>query len=242
MDTGTVSVASRSIWTIVGDVFLAPVKAFDAYKLKPTIVVPLILTIVLAALSGGLPYKQGAEAQIEMLSTSTTLPPPVLEQMRQSAENPSPISSTLGGGIGLVIISLLGALLAWFIGSFILGKKAKYSHVWGVEMLAGLIGLVGAVLRSLLVVAKDDLFVSIGPAALMPGKDFTSILYSIFYFADVFAIWSMIVAGVGYAAIFGFSRGKGIAVSLTVWLVSIIIFVSMQLIGLSIAGVKVTFI
>ena len=242
MDTGTVSATPRSIWAIVGDVFLAPVKAFDAYKLKPTIVVPLILTIILAALSGGIPYQQGADAQVEMLGRSTTLPPQAMEQIRRQAENPSPVTSVIGGGIGLVVISLLGALLAWFIGSFIMGKKAKYSHVWGVEMLAGLIGLVGAVLRAILVVAKDDLFVSIGPAALMPGKDFTSILYSILYFADVFAIWSLIVAGIGYAAIFGFSRGKGIAVAVCVWLLSMIVFITMQVVGFSFAGVDITFI
>lgn len=242
MDTPTVSAAPRSIWAIIGDVFLAPTQAFESFKLKPTILVPLILIVLLGAISGGLTYKQNAQAQVDMLSSSTTLPPQALEQIRQQAQNPSPIGSTAGGAIVLPIITLIGALVAWFFGSFIFGKKAAYLHVWGVVLLADLIALVGAVLRSLLVVAKDSLFVSIGPAALMPGKDFTSILYAILYYTDFFAIWSVIVAGIGYAAIFGISRGKGMTISVVIWALGILLAVGAQWIGFSFAGVEVSFI
>jgi hypothetical protein len=115
-------------------------------------------------------------------------------------------------------------------------------HVWGVVLLANLIALVGGVLRSLLVVAKDSIFVSIGPAALMPGKDFTSILYAILYYTDFFAIWSVIVAGFGYAVIFGISRGKGMTISVVLWALGILFAVGAQLIGFSFAGVDVSFI
>ena len=242
MDTPTVSAAPRSIWAIIGDVFLAPTQAFESFKLKPTILVPLILIVLLGAISGGLTYKQNAQAQVDMLSSSTTLPPQALEQIRQQAQNPSPIGSTAGGAIVLPIITLIGALVAWFFGSFIFGKKAAYLHVWGVVLLADLIALVGAVLRSLLVVAKDSLFVSIGPAALMPGKDFTSILYAILYYTDFFAIWSVIVAGIGYATIFGISRGKGMTISAVIWALGIFLAVGAQWIGFSFAGVEVSFI
>jgi hypothetical protein len=241
MDTPSVSAAPRSIWAIIGDVFLAPTNAFDSFKLKPTIWVPLILIILLGAISGGLPYKQSAQAQIDMLSTSTTLPAPVLEAMRTAAQNPSPITSTAGGAIVLPIITLIGALIAWFFGSFIFGKKAAYLHVWGVVLLADLIALVGGVLRSLLIVAKDSIYVSLGPAALLPGKDFTSILYAILYYTDIFAIWSVIVAGFGYAAIFGISRGKGMTISVVLWALGILFAVGGQLIGFSFAGVDVSF-
>jgi hypothetical protein len=241
MDTGTASAAPRSIWAIIGDVFLAPVKAFDAYKLKPTIVVPLILIILLGAISGGLPYRQNAQAQIEMLSKSTTPDSPVVKGMIQQSEDPGPIGGMIGGAIVLPLVTLIGALIAWVAGSFILGKKAAYSHVWGVVLLAELIAMVGRVLTVLLVLAKDSIFVSIGPAALLPGKDFTSILYGILYYTDVFAIWSVIVAGLGYAAIFGASRSKGMTISIILWAIGILFAVGGQLFGLSFANVDVTF-
>ncbi|MCX6834754.1 MAG: YIP1 family protein [candidate division Zixibacteria bacterium] len=241
MDTPSASAAPRSIWAIIADVFLAPTQAFESFKLKPTNLVPLILVILLGAIAGGLPYKQNAQSQIDLLSSSTSLPPQALEQIRQNAQNPSPITSTAGGAIVLPIITLIGALIAWFIGSFILGKKAVYLHVWGVILLADLISLVGGVLRSLLIVAKDSIYVSLGPAALLPGKDFTSILYSILYYTDIFAIWSLIVAGFGYAAIFGVSRSKGMTISVVLWAIGILFVVGSQLIGFSFAGVKVSF-
>jgi len=356
MDTPSVSAAPRSIWAIIGDVFLAPTKAFESFKQKPTIAVPLILMILLAAIMIGLPYKQNAQAQIDMLSASTTLPAQALDALRESAEHPSPVGSTIWGLIFSVIISLIGALLAWFFGSFLFKKEggpvqllfslegrlnrtgfwlfalaidavllvsvlagvliggdtgtgaaaglivgvlivaypcvamhvkrchdleyhgkfallalvplvniwyvivagffpgterenkygpvpttSVFTPIWGVVLLADLIAMVGGVLRSLLIVAKDSIYVSLGPAALLPGKDFTSILYAILYYTDIFAIWSVIVAGFGYAAIFGISRGKGMTISVVLWAIGILVAVGGQLVGLSYAGVEVSF-
>ncbi len=223
----TVPVASRSIWAIIGDIFFAPVKALDDFKQKPTWVVPLILCMILMAVAGGLPYKQNAQAQAELLSTST-LPPAIMEQMRASAQNPSPVGALIAGPIVYVIISLIGALLAWMFGSFLFGKKALYSHVWAVGLLTGLIPMIGGVIRSVLIVAKDSIYVSVGLAALMPGKDFTSFMYSLLYYADLFAIWGVIVGGLGYAAIFGLSRGKGITISLVIWLLAMLVMIGFQ--------------
>jgi len=241
MTTEAVPASSRSIWAIVVDVFAAPTKAFESFKQKPTIWVPLILIIVLAAISGGIPYKQNAQAQYDLLSQSTTLPPQFLEQARQDVESGSPWKGTIGGAIVFPIISLIVALIAWVFGSFIFGKKTPYLHVWGVTLLADLIGLVGAVLRTLLIVAKDSVFVSLGPAALMPGKDFTSILYTILYYTDIFTIWGVIVAGLAYATIFGLSRAKGMTISIILWALVLLFVVGGQVIGLSFAGVDVSF-
>lgn len=241
MNTELASVAPRSIWAIIGDVFFSPVQALEDFKKKPTWVIPLILCLIVMAIASGLPYKQNAQAQIDLLSTSTSLPPQVLEAMKTSAQNPSPVSNVIGGVVAFGVISLIGALLAWVFGSFIFAQKAKYSHVWAVGLLTSLIPMVGGLLRSILIVAKNSILVSLGPAALMSGKDFTSFVYSFLYFADVFAIWGVIITGLGYAAIFGLSRGKGFTISIVVWLIGILAVVSLQQMGLSLAGVKTSF-
>jgi len=241
MDTGIVPAAPRSIWAIIGDVFLAPTNAFESFKLKPTIWIPLILIILLGAIAGGLPYKQSAQSQVDIFRTSTTPDSPTVKAIIRRAQNPSPLTNTLAGAVGFPLITLIGALIALFFGSFIFGGKAAYLHVWGVVLLADLIAVIGGVLRSVLIVAKDSIYVSLGPAALLPGKDFTSMLYAILYYTDVFAIWSMIVAGFGYAAIFGISRGRGMTISIILWELGILVAVGGQLVGFSFAGVDVSF-
>lgn len=241
MDTPSVSATPRSIWAIVADVFLAPTKAFESFKLKPTIWIPLILIILLGALSGGLPYKQGGDGQVEILRESTTPESPIVQAMIQKAQNPSQLTSYIAAAVAVPVFTLIAALIAWFFGSFVFGQKSGYLRVWGVVLLADLISVLGGVLRSLLIVAKDSVYVSLGPAALLPGKDFTSILYSILYYTDFFAIWSLIVAGFGYAAIFGISRGKGMTISIVLWALGMLFLVGGQLIGFSFAGVHVSF-
>lgn len=241
MNQEGIPVAQKSIWGIIGDVFFSPISAFEAFKLKPTWVVPLILTVVLAALAGSLTYQQDAAAQYEMLSQSTSLPPAALEQMRADAQDPSPVGSIVGAAIAVPLITLVAALFAWFMGSFVFGQKAKYSHVWAVGLLAGLISLVGNLLRAGMVSMKDSIYVSFGPAALMSGSDFTSILYSLLFFTDIFAIWSLIVAGFGYASIFGLSQGKGMTISVILHVIAVAILVGLQQIGFAFAGVETSF-
>jgi len=209
MNMEPASATQKSIWAIIGDVFFSPTKAFEAFKQKPTILVPLILIIILAAGAAALAYQQNAAAQWEMMRTSTTLPPQILQQMELDAQNPSPIGGTIGAGIVVPIMTLIGALVAWFLGSFVFGRKVKYWHVWGVALLADLIPLAGGLIRSV---------------------------------ADVFAIWGVIVAGFGYAVIFGLSRGKGMTISVIIWIIGLSLFLGFQQIGFAFAGVETSFI
>ena len=141
----------------------------------------------------------------------------------------------------MVFASLISALVVWFVGSFFFGGTAKFKAVWGVALITSLIPMAGGLLRMPMVIAKDSILVSYGLAAFMPGGDFTSILFTFLYYLDAFAIWSLIVAGIGYAAVFGFSRGKGITTSAIVSLLFIVLIISLSAIGMSFAGVKITF-
>lgn len=233
--------SEKSIWAIIGGVFMAPTAAFADFKLKPQILVPIILSIVLAGIGAALVAEQAAMLQYDMMKTSTTLPPTALEQMREAAQNSSPLKNGLTGWIGVIGIGLVVALMAWFMGSVIFGKKANFKAVWGVELLAGLIPLVGGLIRAPLVMAKGNMLVSFGLAALLPDKDFTSFVYSVLYFFDAFAIWGIVVAGFGYAAIFGLSNAKGIVISAISSGVLMILFAALGIFGMGLAGVETSF-
>jgi hypothetical protein len=236
-DAGTTS----SIWGIMTGVFTSPSKAFQDFNQKPRILIPLIVVLVMNLVFAGLTAKYSAQLQYDMMKTSTTLPPQVLDQMEANVEDSNPITGSLGGGIAAVAISLIIALLAWGIGSFVFGGDSKFKKVWGVFLLGSIIFGVGNLLKLPLMIAKDSMYVSFGLAALFPDKDFTSILFIILSFIDAFMIWSIIVEGIGCATVFGISRGKGYATAIIVSLLMTAVYIGFMVIGMSFAGVEITF-
>ncbi len=232
---------SPSTISLIIGVFTSPTQAFGEFKKRPRLLVPLIVTIVLMAIGGAIGAKYNNMAQYDMMKKSTTLPPAVLEEMRQNALDSGPVTGAITPAVAVVVINLLAALVAWFLGSFVFGGKSNFKAVWATCIMGGLIPVAGGLLKLPLMYAKDTMQVSYGLAALMPGKDFTSILYSLLFYLDVFAIWGVIVTGIGYAAIFGLTKGKGITMSAIVTLIFVGLLIGMTAFGMSFAGVEMSF-
>ena len=233
---------NKSIWAIMLGVFTGPARAFEAFNAKPKIIIPLIVMLVLTGLSTAVLAPYQGRSQVEMMSKSDRIPPQYLEQMRQDAENVNALKSFSTGMIPVFLISLVAALIAWFLGKVVFAGAAGFKATWGVAILSSLISALGGLLRIPLAMAKDTIQVSYGLAALMPGKDFTSILYTLLYFCDIFVIWGIIVGGIGYATIFGLSRGKGYLIAVVSDGIIILALLGLTMIGLSFAGVEMTLI
>jgi len=234
----------RSIWSIIVDVFVSPTRGFIAFAQKPGVLIPLLLLILLTVITGLLTHEYSSKMMMDLMKNATKLPPEAMDAMQKnlSAQGAGRIvMSMVGGAVWVTIIGLIAALISWFLGSFVFGGQSKFKGVWGVTLLGSLIPLVGGLLRIPLVIAKKSIYVSYGIAALFPDKDFTSFIYSLLYQLDIFAIWGIIVTGIGYAAIFHFSRGKGMTVSIIVSLLFTLISITMQLLSWSAMGIKITF-
>jgi hypothetical protein len=235
------STTGKGIWSVIVGVFSAPGQAFARYNQQPSIWVPLILTVVLIFVFSGLFSPYQSQAQLELMRRSPSIAPEMLQMIEQQSANSGFLRGALAGGAFGLIATILGALLAWLIGTFFFGGITTFKKIWGVTLLGGLIGCVGKVLLLPLVMAKNSVTVSIGLGALYPSKDITSVLYMILMYFDGFTIWAIIVTGIGYAAIFAFSRGKGIAVSVIVSLVGMVAALGLAVIGMSFAGLDIHF-
>lgn len=232
-----------SVWSRIGNVFMSPTRAFEGLQTNAGIIVTLlVVTIVLAAASSIPSAKYQGIEQVQVLSQSTTIPPAVIEQMRVQAQTPHYVRTGVITPIVIVIVGVIASLLYWLLGGFIFGgKRITFSQVWTVELLGGLIPMVGAVLKVPLMLAKESTMVSFGPAALFSDMGVTSIFYLAMNFLDIFAIWGMIVTGIGLSSAFAFSKGKGITISVVVGLAFIAFMLGLAVFGMSMAGVKMTF-
>lgn len=235
-DTG-----ESSIWKIMVGVFSAPTGAFAAFNLKPRILMVLLITIVLVFVTNYFMTEYSAKLQYELVSKSTIIPPQQLEQMQDDAVNPDRLMGGVAAAAGQFVGVLILSLIAWGLGSFVMGGDSTFKKVWGASLLGGLIPVIGNLVKLPLVIAKESMYVSLGLAALFPGKDFTSILYSILYYLDVFMIWGLIVTGIGYATVFNISRGKGITIAVIIDVLFVVVMIGLMSIGMSFAGVEITF-
>ncbi len=231
----------RSIWSIIIGVFSGPAEAFEAHNRRPRIIVVLLVSIILGMIISGFTAEFSARMQYDLASKSTTIPPQVLENLKSGYENPDRISGAIMGPIFQLVIGLVISLLAWMMGSFIMGGDSTFKRIWGVTLLGGLIGQLGGLVKMPLMMAKDSIYVSFGLAVLFPGKDFTSIVYSLLYYFDAFMIWGIIVTGIGYATVFGISRGKGYAISFILSFLGVAALIGLMLIGMSFLGVEISF-
>ncbi|NMC45101.1 MAG: hypothetical protein GYA46_14365 [candidate division Zixibacteria bacterium] len=232
---------AAGIWSTIIGVFSAPTQAFARYNQNPSIWIPLILTVVLVFVFSGIFSPYQSRASLAMMRRSPSIAPEMLQMIEQQSANSGFLQGAATGAITAVIAGILAALLAWLVGTFFFGGTTTFKKIWGVTLLGGLIGVAGKLLLLPLVVAKNSVTVSLGPAALYPAKDITSILYMILMFFDAFTIWAMIVTGIGYGVIFAFSRGKGIGVSVIVTLVGMIAALGLAVIGMSFAGLDIHF-
>ncbi|MDH4156138.1 MAG: YIP1 family protein [candidate division Zixibacteria bacterium] len=240
MEPEVVAVKPRSIWGIIVRVFSAPQQAFEDFKPRPRILVLLVITIVIGAIAALGTAKYTALLQYELLSTSPQIPQQLLDQMRQAATEVELGKAIPTGGVFAVIVGLLVALVAWFVGGFLMGGKAKFKTVWAATLLGGLIMELGSLVRLPLIMAKDSMYVSLGLAAFLPGKDFRSILYGLLYYFDIFMVWTIIVTGIGYGIIFGISRGKGITAAFIGFAIFVLLSITLSSVGLAFAGVEIS--
>jgi len=231
----------RSIGSIILGVFTAPAKAFADFNRRPRIAVVLIVTIIAGMIISASTARYSAKMQYDMASRSTTIPAQALDQMRDKVDNPNPVLGGILGGAGQILIAVIVALLAWGVGSFVMGGNSTFKKVWGATLLGGLIGQLGGLVKIPLMMAKDSMYVSFGLAALFPTKDFTSIVYGVLFYLDAFAIWGMIVTGMGYGVVFNISQGKGISISVILTILGICVAIAGMAIGMSFMGVKISF-
>ena len=239
--TAAAPAESVGIFSIIVGVFTSPTQAFENFKQRPSVWMPLVVLLLLSTITAIGMTKYNAIEQYEAMKTSTALPPQALEGMRDGIDNPNYVMAAIATPVVIMIVSMIAALLAKLFGGFIFGGQAKYWHVFGVAVLAGLISSLGNLIKLPLVMSKGSVHVSFGLAAVMPVKSFTSFLYGLLYFLDGFAIWGIIVAGIGYGIIFGIKKSQGLTTSIITSLVMILLMVGLQFLGFAVAGVDVSF-
>jgi hypothetical protein len=197
-EPGSSGLAFAGLWQVI----ISPITFFEKLKNDPKVLAPYL---VLAILMGLYLFSIGdlmAQAQMDAARQQGQMVPEAMER----------IARWTGPAFGLFFICLMPVViagLAMFFGNFVMGGSASWGQVLSVCLYASMIFVLHAMLTWPIVEAKQSMLVSLSPAAFLSEPDAQSVLFQTLHRLGPFYLWEWIVTGLGFSAIFGFSRNKG---------------------------------
>jgi hypothetical protein len=226
MDNGDAAAPATTpglVQRLIGTIF-EPTKMFTAMRDNPRWLLVFLLTLVIHVANTWIIQPIQANETADMMAESKLLQrlpeeqrEQIIEQSRDSS-TAAHIKAAAGGGVGVLVFLMVIAGVLW-LGQKILGGQGGFKATLSAATHGAFIVLgLGALARLPLILKKQSVFeVSFSPAAFVDAP-VTSSTYRLLANLDVFAIWAVIVMGLGLAALCRFGKGKGIGLSVVLWL------------------------
>ncbi|HID38781.1 MAG TPA: YIP1 family protein [Calditrichaeota bacterium] len=212
-------------------IFTAPRQAFESINVKPTWLVPYLITTILTVALQYMVTDITVQDQIAIMETKD-MPAEQLDAARQQLEGPLRY-------IGLVAIPF-ATLIIWAIlgGIFLLAgnimitnsEEVTFKKMFALLSWSSLITIVGGPLRTFLILSKGtargvatDLSVLMQVPAL--GEE-PSLIYLLLSKIDILVIWQIILWIIGFSVFYKVNTKKAAVPILTLWAIWIVISVA----------------
>lgn len=209
---------SQNVVNRIIGIFTSPRATMDDIVARPSWVLPLLLAVVMAGLSGYLLKDLIVDQALEGMVREGKM-----TQEQMDATVPWIEYSALIAPIVVtpIIYLILGGVFI-FVGNVILGGEAKFKTAFSVLCWSGVITLLSSLVTIPLMLARGDM-VSPTSLAFLAGDDKESPLFFLFSQIDLFYIWWLTIVGVGFAAVYKLANQKGIITVFACWAVFIVL-------------------
>lgn len=200
---------------IIG-VFSSPQRTFTDIASHPTWVLPLVILVVASIVVSQILLPaiindfQSSERYQKMIENDQ-IPSDQLEQALETQINIMKKTTAIGAGISTIISCIVVTAILLFVGNIILGGNAKFRQLLSLYCWAGLVSLLGFILRIPIGLQQQSLKIYFGPAVLFPPEAEKSVLFGIAAALDIFVLWRIVLLAVGFSIIYRFSMGKSFA-------------------------------
>jgi Yip1-like protein len=211
-------------------VFFSPVPTFESIARRPTWLFPLILwtllsLVVAAVLMPRIDYE--ALTRQAMQRRGQTVPEERISTIVEQQKKIGSIFGWVGGGAAPAVISVIVAVVIW--GAFkAFGWDARFSQAFGVTTHAFLPGVLKSVLLLFLIRRQE----TVNPQALgdllksnlgFLADDSSKGLHAFLASLDIFALWTLALLVIGFAASARIKRGSAAGVIGVLWLLTVAI-------------------
>ncbi|MEA1979904.1 MAG: YIP1 family protein [candidate division Zixibacteria bacterium] len=201
------------------EVFYNPSKLFGNVNYNPKILIPYFAYGILMFLF----YYATADYIVKMQMESPAFQQRFDNGMPSNMTDLMKYNVIIFGSLLSLIIPIISTCFAIFFGNLVYGTKEKFKKVFSVVIFSAFIIAVGKIIVLPMIFAKESVMVSLSPAILVSHLGADSFLYVLFSKLDLFIIWEIIVAGIGFSIIYNLPRNKGYMLSvLSVGMISII--------------------
>lgn len=212
------------------NVFVEPGDVFEEVRVsRPNYLnwlLPLLLSIGVGIALTFFVFGQPAVRQQLREITDRTIEKRVAAGMpREAADSQAKVAEIFSGPVvrsvmvvvGSVVQLLVIALVIWLVGRWALKARFGYGQALEVTGLAGMIALLGAVVTSLLIVVKGNLYMNPGPVLLVPEFQQANRAHLLLSMLNVISLWHLAVLALGLARLAGGSRLKAAAWIFGLW-------------------------
>jgi hypothetical protein len=204
-----------SVGSMLVNIFLSPTRVFGSIKAKPKWIIPFVIFLLATAVTSYMVTPLAMEMQKQQIMTSDKYTPEQRDaavQQMETFKGLGAIFGVVGGTIGAAIMVFLMAGIVLFMGTVIFGGSAKFMELVALVCFAGMISVLGQIVKTPLMVMKQTMDIRTSLAVLLPGNDMTSFVYTLLNtLTDVFFVWQMILIIGGVSVLYNFSKGKAAA-------------------------------
>ena len=194
--------------------------------------VPLVLSMVFSILFVFVVFSQPpiqdqmADAQHKAIEKSIAEGKMTQEQADQMMEkNPAKPGSSMFmifGSVGAVVVMAFALFVysaVYLLGGKIVVKaSAPYGKMLEVVGLSMYVGIIGAIITMVLVIAKGSLYASLSPALFMADFDPMNKQHKLLAAINLLEFWNLAVVGIGLSKVWKTTMGKAFSVVGGVWL------------------------
>ncbi len=228
MNTEATSTKEIGVFGRIIGIFTSPRETFVSIDKKPTWLVPFLISILFVIIFTFIEMDIRLQDQIAGLQARGA--PQEQIDMRSQGQA---IGKYLGG-----VMMIIGTLVGWVIlsaiflfgGNTVMGGEAKFKKVFSVVAWSSLIGVLGGIIKTPIILSKGTAQgVSTSLALLLPipepGQS-GSVLYRLLNQFDGFMIWTIVLYIFGLAVVYKFTTKKSATLVISLWIIWIIISVA----------------
>lgn len=215
-----------TVWNNLWGSLVSPMATFRSLRVRaPVLVVTLLLAASALLESAVIQSKLDVEAVFEAQLAARGISIGA-EQMKSMVDNQRRYGMLTSGAAGITTLAVLAAWssLLWTSARLTRAENVSFRTLWSIVAFASLPLVLGRVLfvaqaARLSEIEPEDLDRLYGSTlAFLAAPDSPAWLQSLCVSADVFAIWSVILYGLGYSVATGVSRRHGLSLALSIWL------------------------
>lgn len=223
-----------------GNIYFSPKKTFEAVKLRPFWVVPMVLLILLG--SGFYFWTSRARLSdtLEKMHKNERLMSLPAEQQQEIFDRverqfKSPFWSVVGVVVAPIFFFLPAGIL-FFIGNVLMGGEARYVQILGAYVYTGFIGIPEMLVKGFLAAAKGTMNTPLSLAAFFPADQSETFAYRLVNGFDIFSIWFVAVLVVGLATVYNLKTGKVAGWIVPLWILWKVAFAALSGLGMMFGG------